>query len=119
MRRTTRPSNNPAALRLFLFAALLCLAMPLWAYASDTPEIIIDSITAAPDYSTYKSPIAQICAQISPVTDSSGSFSAEVFINGAKANRQDCAWSDSLNTYDAESSAATSAPAYPLTTPPA
>ncbi len=106
MRKRSYPVSL-AALRIFIFAALLCLSLPLWAYASDTPEVTIDSITAAPDYSKYKSPIAQICAKVSPVTDASGSFSAEVYINGAKANSLDCAWLDNLNTYDADSSTAT------------
>lgn len=105
--RTNKNQVSPAALRFLLAAALMCLAFPLWAYAADPPEVTIESITAAPDYSKYKAPIAQICAQVDPVTDASGSVSAEVFINGAKVNQQDLAWSDGLNTYDADSSTAT------------
>ena len=92
---------------IILLVSLFCFAVPLWAYAADAPEVTIESITAAPDYSQYKSPIAQICAQVDPIADADGSFSAEVFINGAKANQQDCAWSDNLNTYDPASSTAT------------
>ncbi|MDO5296143.1 MAG: hypothetical protein Q4F00_05800 [bacterium] len=107
MRRSVIPYNKLSRAAAFLLAALFCLTLPLRAFASNTPEVTIESITAAPDYSKYKSPVAQICAQVDPATDATGSVSAEVFINGAKVNQQDLAWLDSLNTYDADSSIAT------------